>query len=54
MCKYKDICPVYDECSERCDGYHELLAIRHCVPGLLEAYHSEKGTDYNEIKEYLN
>lgn len=53
MCKYKEICPAYDERSDDCNKNYQLGSAR-CVPFLLEAYHSEKGTPFCEIINLLH
>lgn len=52
MCKYKDICPAYDKWSEKCN-YNLYKGSDECIHLLLEAYHQEKGTSYEDIKKYL-
>lgn len=52
MCKYKDICPAYDKWCERCTERGNDGTIE-CIPLILEAYHDEKGTPYENIIGYF-
>lgn len=52
MCKYKDICPAYDKFSESCNKTLQYGSAK-CIPLLLEAYHSIKGTDKHQILPIL-
>lgn len=53
MCKYKEICPAYDKWEERCNDKPFEKGHINCIPFLLEAYHSEKGTPYEEITRVI-
>lgn len=53
MCKYKDICPAYDERCEQCIEDKNDKPEK-CISLFLEAYHSEKGTPYRNIKDSLS
>lgn len=53
MCEYKDICPAYDERCERCTE-KQNYKFKKYIPLILEAYHNEKGTPYNIIKDSLS
>lgn len=52
-CKYADICPAYDKCSEQCNSYVSMFGGLGCIPMILEAYHEVKGTPYENISKYL-
>lgn len=52
ICRYAEICPAYDAVAERCVG-EKYRDFKKCVPLLLEAYHQEKGTDYDFLRKFL-
>lgn len=55
-CHYKEICPAYDERRGECNSTSDCIITygnKNCIPMLLEAYHREKGTIYEDIRNYL-